>query len=149
MFEFSKFLDDCEYVIARLSTVRTVVIRRGFFWMDQIQCWYLQPSSTYATHPTRHLAIHDTVRRSLLLKPRWLYFRIPMQVINQLVDRSIQSYWATRPFNKNATKPTDQAYRSEFVVLLTNCMKDIGLQSLFRIVPTDPAHTMPLFVHRW
>ena len=151
MFECAKFLDDCKYVIAGFSTVRTVVIRRGFFGMEQTQYWCLQPSSTCATHPTRHLAMHNRVRQSLhqSVRPRWLYFRIPTQAINQLADRSIQSYWATRPFNKNAIKPTDQTYRSEFVVLLTSCVKNGGLQSLFLIVSTGLAHTMPPFVNRW
>ncbi len=39
-----------------------------------------------------------------------------MQVINRLADRSIESYWATRPFNKNAIKQVDQNHRSKFLV---------------------------------
>jgi hypothetical protein len=35
-----------------------------------------------------------------------------MQVINQLADRLIESYWITRPFNKNAIKQTDKNHRS-------------------------------------
>jgi hypothetical protein len=53
-----------------------------------------------------------------LLKPLLkLYFapiRLPIQVINQLADRPIESYWATRPFNKNAIKQTDKKHRSKF-----------------------------------
>ncbi len=37
-----------------------------------------------------------------------------MQVINQLADRFIESYWNTRPFNKNAIKQVDQNHRSKF-----------------------------------
>jgi hypothetical protein len=39
-----------------------------------------------------------------------------MQVINRLADRSIESYWNTRPFNKNAIKQADQNHRSKFLV---------------------------------
>lgn len=42
--------------------------------------------------------------------------RLPLPVINQFADRSIMSYWATRPFNKNAVKQTDTNYRRESLV---------------------------------
>ncbi len=45
----------------------------------------------------------------------FLKFRLPLQVSNQLADQSIESYWATRSFNKNPIKQTDKNHRSEFI----------------------------------
>ncbi|CAF4614668.1 unnamed protein product, partial [Rotaria magnacalcarata] len=34
-----------------------------------------------------------------------------MQAMNKLADQSIESYWTTRPFNKNAFKQTDETHQ--------------------------------------
>lgn len=41
-------------------------------------------------------------------------FRLPLSVINRLAERSIESYWTTRPFNKTPIKDIDENHRSKF-----------------------------------
>ncbi|CAF4816820.1 unnamed protein product, partial [Rotaria sp. Silwood1] len=54
-------------------------------------------------------------RVQLMLLDTWRHVtQIPIQVINQLADRSIESYWATRPCNKNAIKQTDKNHHISF-----------------------------------
>lgn len=36
-----------------------------------------------------------------------------MQIMNQLADRSIESYWTKRPFNKNTIKQIDANHQSK------------------------------------
>ncbi|CAF0913628.1 unnamed protein product [Adineta steineri] len=54
-------------------------------------------------------------RVQLILLDTWRQTtQLPIQSINQLAGRSIESYWATRPFNKNTIKDIDRNHRLSF-----------------------------------
>ncbi|CAF1460385.1 unnamed protein product [Rotaria sp. Silwood1] len=54
-------------------------------------------------------------RVQLILLDTWRYVtQLPIQVMNQLANRPMESYWTTRPFNKNVIKQIDQNHQISF-----------------------------------
>ena len=134
-------LDGEDHVDARFEIVRMVVTRRGIVGTRQTSCGREQPSSTRSTCSSRSLAAYERVRlftTFVLLRKRHLRpSRLPLSVMNQLADRPIQSYWATRPFNKTTSTQTDKQHRSELnSAHFDRCFRSLVL-TLSRLAPSQ------------
>ncbi|CAF2611455.1 unnamed protein product [Rotaria sp. Silwood2] len=82
---------------------------------SQLYEWWLYEEASLE-HDKRNVDLFCHHRRvQLMLLDTWRHVtQLPIQVMNQLADPFIQSYWDTRPFNKNAIKHTDKAHHISF-----------------------------------
>ncbi|CAF1051450.1 unnamed protein product [Rotaria sordida] len=82
---------------------------------SQLYEWWLHEEAALERDKRNVDAFCHHRRVQLILLDAWRHVtQLPIQVVNQLADRSIESYWATRPFNKNAVKQTDKNHDISF-----------------------------------
>ncbi|CAF3337609.1 unnamed protein product [Rotaria socialis] len=82
---------------------------------SQLYEWWLYEEASLE-RDKRNVDVFCHHRRvQLILLDTWRHIsQVPMQAMNKLADQSIESYWTTRPFNKNAFKQTDETHQITF-----------------------------------